>query len=143
MTEGGVYCLVVALERPATAEVGALGTVSFEPGASVYVGSATGPGGFARVDRHREVAAGERSDGHWHVDALLSLPEASVERAVTTAGADAECALAAALSGERVTGFGCTDCGCVSHLAHYPSRDRAVADALGAHRTLPQSATSR
>jgi Uri superfamily endonuclease len=143
VTEGGVYCLVLTLDRPATVGVGALGPVDFDAGAYVYVGSANGPGGFARVERHRDLAAGERSGRHWHVDFLLTQPGASVARAVTTAGVDAECALARSLSGEWIPGFGSTDCGCRSHLAHYADRRRAVRDAVGAHRALAQTATSR
>lgn len=143
MTDGGLYCLVVALDRRVTAGVGALGTVEFDEGAYVYVGSAHGPGGFARVDRHRELAAGNRSGRHWHIDHLLTQPGASVVQVVTTAGADAECALAQSLSGERIHKFGCTDCDCPSHLARYPDRRPAIADAVGAPRALPQSSTNR
>jgi Uri superfamily endonuclease len=143
VTAGGVYCLLLALDRSATVDVGALGSVSFERGAYVYVGSAHGPGGFARVRRHRELADGDRSGCHWHVDYLLSEPGASVCATVTTADVDAECALARALSGERIPGFGCSDCDCPSHLARYPNHQRAVRDATGAHRAVAQSATSR
>jgi endonuclease-3 len=143
VSAGGVYCLILALDRPATVDVGALGSVAFEPGAYVYVGSARGPGGFARVKRHRQLADGEGSSCHWHVDYLLSRTGVSVARAVTTAGVDAECAVARSLSGESVPGFGCSDCGCPSHLARYRDRSRAVGDASGAHRSVAQSATSR
>ncbi len=143
MTDCGIYSLVVTLDRPTTVEVGALGQVDFDAGAYIYVGSAHGPGGFARVDRHRELAAGERSGRHWHVDSLLSVPGAAVAEAVTTCGVDAECSLARSLSGEWIIGFGCSDCNCRSHLARYADPLRATRDAIGAHRSLAQSATSR
>lgn len=38
----GTYIRVVALERPTTLEVGALGSIGFDTGAYAYVGSAFG-----------------------------------------------------------------------------------------------------
>ncbi|WP_135365276.1 GIY-YIG nuclease family protein [Halosimplex halophilum] len=121
MTEG-TYTLVVELAAPATVEVGALGDRAFPAGYYAYTGSAFGPGGFARVERHRELAAGERDARHWHVDYLLGHPDAGIDAVVRTAGADVECAVGRALAGadgtERVEGFGASDCDCDSHLVH-------------------------
>jgi len=119
MTEG-TYTLLVELAEPATIEVGALGEREFPAGAYAYTGSAFGPGGFARVERHRELAAGERDARHWHIDYLLGHPEASVAAVVRTADADVECAVSRALADgdgiTRVAGFGASDCDCDSHL---------------------------
>ena len=52
----GTYLLAVAVDDPATVEVGALGERAFDAGTYAYVGSAFGPGGFSRVDRHRSAA---------------------------------------------------------------------------------------
>jgi endonuclease-3 len=115
----GTYTLLLTLDRPATVEVGALGERQFESGAYAYTGSALGPGGFARVERHRRLAESDDGTRHWHVDYLLSLAEL---RAVFTAEAAAvECEVARAMSGDRVAGFGATDCDCDSHLAFDPS----------------------
>jgi Uri superfamily endonuclease len=94
----------------------------FEAGWYAYTGSALGSGGFARVDRHRELAAGDRGTRHWHVDYLLGHGDASLDRVVRSAGVDAECQISAAIDGEAIPDFGCSDCACQSHL-HY-SRDR-------------------
>ncbi|PSQ22648.1 DUF123 domain-containing protein [Halobacteriales archaeon QS_9_67_15] len=131
MTEStvGTYTLVLELAAPATTEVGALGAHEFDAGVYAYTGSAFGPGGFARVDRHRELCAGERDARHWHVDYLLGHPDVTVEGVVRTADADVECAVSRALAGategehaaterERIPEFGASDCDCASHLVY-------------------------
>ncbi len=79
----GTYVLVIDVSRSTTIDVGALGDREFTAGAYAYVGSAFGPGGFSRVDRHRELAAGDRETRHWHVDYLLGHPATRLEHAIT------------------------------------------------------------
>ncbi|PSP85663.1 DUF123 domain-containing protein [Halobacteriales archaeon QS_1_68_17] len=136
--EGGTYTLLIRLAEPATVAVGALGDHALAAGWYAYTGNALGPGGFARVARHRRVASGDRDVRHWHVDYLLGHPAAALEAAVTSPGLDAECAVARAVEGERVPGFGVSDCSCRSHLAFAPERDRlerSVGDAHATHRS--------
>ncbi|MFB6122325.1 MAG: DUF123 domain-containing protein [Haloferacaceae archaeon] len=130
--DGGTYTLVVELPRPTTVEVGALGTFDVPAGAYAYVGSALGTGGFARVDRHRRVAAGTHDVRHWHVDYLTGHPETTLVAAVTTAGVDAECAVADALPQGPIPGFGASDCTCRSHLGYAESTTdlRATVEAV-------------
>lgn len=132
---GGTYTLVIALSEPATIEVGALGAQEFATGWYAYTGSAFGPGGFSRVNRHRELARGEREVRHWHVDHLLGHDAARVDRAVRTPEREIECAVARALPDAGIGGFGASDCGCRSHLAY--ARDReTLLEAVGrAHET--------
>ena len=137
--DGGTYTLLVGLEAPAIIEVGALGEREFPAGLFAYTGSAHGPGGFARVDRHRELAAGERDTRHWHVDYLLGHPAASIERVIRSGGVDAECAVAASIDGDPVAGFGASDCDCSTHL-HFggsdaePDQGNVVETAVAAHQ---------
>ncbi len=138
---GGTYTLLVGLDGAATIEVGALGEHRFEADWYAYVGSARGPGGFSRVERHRELAAGERETRHWHIDYLLGHPAASVAGVVRTAGVDGECAVAGAVGGERVPGFGCSDCGCDSHLVYRGSREALCTSVERAHRDLDGETT--
>lgn len=112
---GGTYTLLLRLDEPAEFGVGALGPVRFDAGWYAYTGSAHGPGGFARVDRHRRVAEEGTDVPHWHVDYLLEA--ATLEAAHTLPGADRECEFARSLPGGRVAGFGASDCRCDSHLA--------------------------
>ncbi len=127
----GTY--VLFLERPAAGElaVGALGERTFGAGWYAYVGSAFGPGGFTRVERHRRSAAGE-TEPHWHIDYLLSDADTRLD-SVVAAETDAECHTARALPDGPVSGFGASDCSCETHLAAAPERDAlfdAACDAL-------------
>lgn len=133
---GGTYTLVVELLDTATTEVGALGPLTFDPGWYAYTGSALGSGGFSRVDRHRELAAGQRDTRHWHVDYLLGLPGASVDTVVTSSGVDIECSTAGALDGLPISDFGCSDCDCESHLHYAPQRARLLDSVRRTHRSL-------
>jgi Uri superfamily endonuclease len=112
----GVYCLRFSCNgtciRP-----GALGKIILKPGWLVYTGSAQGPGGLSRVRRH--IAYVDRKDRtpRWHVDYLLSSPEVRLRSAVCAITAEnLECTLASALPGNRIPGFGSSDCRCGSHL---------------------------
>ncbi len=118
--ERGIYCLT--FENPAAVlEVGRLGAVAFRPGYHCYVGSALGPGGLARVERHRRLGRDRDRSPHWHVDRLLLDPRFRIAAAVTAGtGERLECALARAVGGDAVVGFGATDCRCGSHLLFRP-----------------------
>lgn len=139
---GGTYTLLLGLDAPATVRVGALGDRRFDAGCYAYTGSAQGPGGFARVDRHRDVAVGRRDVRHWHVDSLLGHDRVTLATALTSAGLDAECAVArwvgAALAvTDACADFGASDCDCESHLAFASERsaaERAVRTAHSAAR---------
>lgn len=114
--ERGIYCL--AFENPsAVLEVGRLGAVSFRQGYHLYVGSALGPGGLARVERHLRLGRDRDRSPHWHVDRLLLDPRFRLAGVVTACTRKRlECELARAIGGETVAGFGATDCRCGSHL---------------------------
>jgi len=130
---GGTYTLVVRLSAPATVTFGAAGEVDLAAGWYAYTGSAQGAGGFARVDRHHEVAAGEREVRHWHVDYLLGHPDTRIETVVRSPGADAECAVARAVDGERVAALGASDCDCDTHLVYGADREALVRAVRAAH----------
>ncbi len=146
MAVGGTYTLLVHLGADVSIDVGALGTYSFESGWYAYVGSALGPGGFSRIDRHRELAAGERDVRHWHIDYLLGHPETTLESTVRTAECDGECAIAqqltemcersAIVDGTPITQFGCTDCSCDSHLFFASDGESLHESVEAAHQRL-------
>lgn len=115
---GGTYTLILSLPAATEIEVGALGIREFPAGAYAYTGSALGAGGFARVDRHRRVAAGTHDVRHWHVDHLTGHPATDLVAVHAGAGLDRECAVARRLPEGPVPGFGASDCDCRSHLAH-------------------------
>jgi endonuclease-3 len=131
---GGTYTLCIELDAPSTIEIGALGTHELPPGAYAYTGSAFGAGGFSRVDRHYELAAGERETRHWHIDYLLGHGNAVISGDIRTPEADIECAVAADLPASPVPEFGSSDCECPSHLAYDEDGSRLREAAATAHR---------
>lgn len=118
----GTYLLCIRLREPVDTVVGSLGAVSFPAGWYLYVGSALGPGGFSRVSRHRELARGERTTVHWHIDHLLTVELSRLSGTYYFPDMAVECATACRFDGEVVTGFGATDCRCSSHLAYFSGR---------------------
>ncbi len=114
----GTYVLAIDVP-PLEVGIGAAGEYRLE-GTYAYVGSAFGPGGFARIERHRELARGEREVRHWHVDYLLGHPESELESVARFPDADRECELADTLPGEPVKGIGASDCDCPAHLLVIP-----------------------
>lgn len=136
----GIYCLVFQ-NQGVTLRVGALGEVAFREGWHLYVGSAQGPGGLeARVGRHIDLAAARDRRPRWHVDRLLLSDAFALRGAVCgVTDEDLECRLAAAIGGDSVEGFGCSDCKCFSHLfyrSHEPFTE--IAGAFTSIRLDPQ-----
>jgi len=122
--EKGIYTLILLLDSDLEIEVGALGKIHFEKGCYAYTGSARGPGGLKRVERHMRVMEGSNKTRKWHIDYLL--PHTSLAEVVTTkTEEDLECAIAREID-ERLSSvprFGCTDCKCRSHLHFSKDRD--------------------
>jgi len=131
----GTYTLLVEVSEPATVEFGAQGAYDLDAGWYAYTGSAFGAGGLQRVDRHLEVAAGERDARHWHVDYLLGHPESRVDAVYVTEDEDVECETASTLAAAAVSvpGLGASDCGCGTHLAYAPTRGTLAAAAGDRH----------
>lgn len=114
----GTYSLI--FQNPAcSVRVGALGDVAFDAGFHVYVGSALGGGGLKRLDRHIALADSHGRSPKWHVDYLLCDSRFVLVCAVYAVSTErAECQIAAAFVTGGVARFGCSDCGCRSHLFH-------------------------
>jgi len=112
----GIYCLVF-FTRGCTVPVGALGDISFAAGWYVYVGSALGSGGLARLGRHIDLFFSRAKTPKWHVDYLLTCPDISLRYAVSAPTTERlECRVAGEIGMPGVAGFGCSDCSCTSHL---------------------------
>ena len=138
----GIYALL--FRNPSCSlRVGSLGEVSFSKGWHIYVGSAKGPGGFARVERHRRLAHNRDRPPRWHVDyLLLSSWFTLVHTVCGPSGADLECALARSLGSGAVPSFGSGDCSCGSHLFHRGAKPlEEVAGAMRSLGLVPRSAT--
>jgi sugar fermentation stimulation protein A len=134
----GAYLLVLRLAEPCRIEVGGLGGVDFAAGHYVYVGSAM-RGLAARMARHLR----PRKRHHWHVDYLRARADRAEVLAVRSSVRE-ECALAEAVGkvlAPGPAGFGCSDCGCATHLFHggadHPLDGRAFHDLLERFRMRP------
>ena len=118
----GCYSLIISLKRKKTVCVGKLGVALFPKGTYVYTGSAMG-GLAARLKRHLT----RKKKIRWHIDHLLKLPEAGVDKVIVyPPAANQECwqnQRIAALPGATVVlqRFGATNCrsGCASHLLFF------------------------
>jgi len=112
----GVYCLIFE-NSECTVQVGKKGDFSFKEGYHIYVGSALGPGGLKRMQRHIRLSRDKDKNPKWHVDYLHFEPAFHLVSAVCAATPERlECLLVDAVGGSSVPGFGCTDCACRSHL---------------------------
>lgn len=119
----GSYTLLIKLSEPLELEVGSLGTMQFSRGFYAYNGSAFGPGGLKRVDRHREKSV-DGDNPHWHIDYLL-VQESSEIVEVFKSESDHECSLSQKMMEkfDKVEDFGCSDCNCKSHLYYSKQAD--------------------
>jgi Uri superfamily endonuclease len=126
----GIYTLVLRLDQAQEIEVGSLGTVQFVEGCYCYTGSARGPGGLKRLERHKRVLLGASSVRRWHIDYLLPYTSL-VEAVVTHTSADLECRIARRIGSELklVPHFGSTDCRCPSHL-HFSREPDQIKDVV-------------
>ena len=109
----GLYIAVFVLTRRLHLRIGALGSLTFQAGVYLYVGSAQ-QNWTARVERH-----GRRNKPlRWHIDYLSA--KARMLGAILVPGSRRqECGLSrevAALHPQIIPGFGSSDCGCEGHL---------------------------
>jgi Uri superfamily endonuclease len=110
----GIYVLVLSVSKNLSVNVGALGSVSFEKGFYVYVGSAQN-NLEKRIGRHFK----QQKKVFWHIDYLVSRKEVEIVKVFRTEGGrEEECRIAAMLGSKDVSisGFGSSDCVCKSHL---------------------------
>ncbi len=114
--DGGLYVLLLHLNRPRRLDVGGLGRRDYAAGWYAYAGSAR-RALSQRLERHMRL----RKRHHYHVDALRAAADGV--RALAIRATDrAECDLAAALravADSAVPRFGSSDCRCPGHLFHF------------------------
>ncbi len=132
LEDSGAYLLIIKVSGQTRFAAGSLGEILLMPGWYVYAGSGR-KNLSARIARHRR----RRKKLHWHIDHLLAcVRPADITGLPIRSRHDLECALArevATLAEEAVPGFGCSDCGCRSHLFRFtrdPLVDRGFLDLL-------------
>ena len=126
----GSYIVVLRLPRDRRITVGGLGELKFRRGYYLYAGSAL-KDLTQRLARHQRLTKKK----HWHIDHLREHAEHIAGIPIRTS-ADIECDIAGALAGIsewQVPEFGCSDCGCPTHLvgmAEDPFLKRPFSDLL-------------
>lgn len=131
----GTYTIVLELDDSKKIEVGALGEMDFEKGFYAYTGSALGPGGLKRVDRHVRVSKGENDTRRWHIDYLSGDASTRILTAVKSYD-EVECDVVNRIQGYRMRNFGASDCGCDSHLVYSESYDSLMSSIRKAYDSV-------
>ena len=141
---GGVYTLLLFLQKETTVTIGSLGKHKFTRGYYTYTGSALGKGATRlkhRLARHLR----KEKTKFWHIDYLLANQNVSIEAVVVAQTKEKmECNLNNYIKNIKgakvqVKGFGASDCkkGCGTHLLHFPEETKTemlvqkIADYLG------------
>jgi len=130
LLNAGTYLLILELISPTNVKVRSGKTFVLEPGYYGYVGSALNDLG-KRIDRHLST----KKKLYWHIDYLRQI--ASVQ-SIIFAESDKrnECLFAQnlILKHQYVSGFGCSDCRCKSHLVYSSSIEELTDNALAAFK---------
>lgn len=118
----GAYVLMILLKSRAKLKPGRLDEALLDEGIYAYVGSALAPASLPRrVARHIT----KEKKLKWHIDYLLTSPEASVEAVVAAeAHRRVECTIVSRLMRggfkQAIAKFGSSDCSCPTHLLKSP-----------------------
>ena len=115
----GSYILVIELKKDKNIQTGSLGKLFFKKGYYFYVGSALN-GLNQRIQRHLR----QDKKLHWHIDYLLQYAKI-VDVFYRVSKDREECKIGSKL-GEKlpfISGFGCSDCKCLSHLFYGSKED--------------------
>lgn len=112
----GTYILSIQVAQNKKIKIGAIGEIKFDSGIYKYIGSAFGPGGFKRIERHKDVSQGKNENIRWHIDYLNSDSDSKIIEVEKFPEQKIECQLAQKIAGEPIKKFGCSDCKCKSHL---------------------------
>lgn len=131
----GTYCLIMNISSNSKIKIGAKGEIEFNKGYYVYVGSAMNSL-VPRIKRHLS----KEKKLHWHVDYLLDRKENNVEEVIFNISTDRlECKIANYLSKtcqNNIKEFGCSDCGCESHLFYFKTKKEAIFNVKECYRQL-------
>ncbi len=108
----GIYALIIRMDKKRAIKIGALGTITFEAGYYLYIGSAQ-KNMDARINRHKR----QNKKLRWHIDYLLThgTVEAHLEFPLEKR-CEEKIAIEMAKKFEFVRGFGSSDTRAPSHL---------------------------
>lgn len=110
----GIYILIIKLNKDSEIKIGSLKNLDFKKGIYAYIGSSQN-NLEKRIERHLR----KNKKIHWHIDYLLKNKNAKIINvSYKVADKSEECKTAKKLIKNNIpiTGFGCSDCKCNSHL---------------------------
>lgn len=114
----GCYILLIELKTSQKIKIGKLGILFFKKGFYVYIGSAMNSL-ESRVKRHLRL----EKKLHWHIDYLLKHARI-INIYYQESSEKKECIVADNFKNlEKISGFGCSDCKCKSHLFYGAYKD--------------------
>lgn len=110
----GCYILIIELKDNITIQIGKIGNLLFKKGFYAYIGSALN-GLEQRINRHLKAEKKIR----WHIDYLLQ-HGIIIKIFYKENNKKEECNIAKKFEEKllSISGFGCSDCKCHSHLFH-------------------------
>ncbi len=118
----GSYVLILKIDKDKTIKIGKKQQkMFFKKGYYAYVGSAMN-GLEQRINRHLR----KKKKFHWHIDYLLN--QSDIKKVYIKKSTEREeCNIARSFEQkfEKITGFGCSDCKCKSHL-FYSDRNHLI-----------------
>ncbi len=121
----GTYALVLECKENKKIKVGKLGSLNFEKGYYVYVGSAMNSL-EKRIERHKR----KEKKKHWHIDYLTTNKSFKIiDVFLKISDEKEECEVAEkvkALCNNFVKNFGSSDCNCESHLFYFKSKEKML-----------------
>jgi Uri superfamily endonuclease len=125
LKDSRIYSLIVKLDKNQKIKIGKLGRINFKKGFYIYTGSALN-GLRKRIERYRK----KQKKLLWHMDYLLANKNAKiVEVFIIKTNKKLECRLNKVIStlsnAISIMGFGCSDCGCDTHLYYFDEVDLA------------------
>ena len=132
----GTYCLIISLKKSDEFKIGSLYSkpVKFKKGYYVYIGSAMNSI-IPRLKRHLS----DEKKMHWHIDYFLKNENSDIREILfTDSEKRIECELARRIAkdGLKIEGFGCSDCGCNSHLIYFNRKKDAIKSVEEAYKSI-------
>lgn len=128
--DSGCYFIILKLSKQKVINVGSLGEIRFKKGYYIYAGSAK-KNLLKRIQRHKSTS----KKLFWHIDYIRQEMDFVADLPIRTAD-DLECSLAKDIrniSNEEISGFGSSDCKCISHLfrmSNNPLSDKSFMEVL-------------
>ena len=122
---------MIELDEDKNLKIGSRLEIDFKKGYYVYIGSAMN-NLESRVKRHLS----SKKKLHWHIDYLLKYSQ--ITEVIYNLDKKVECNLSRELmmNNEYVQDFGCSDCGCESHLYYFKNKKEAIEKVIKAYNSI-------